>query len=122
MAISNGKRQLTRRTHARPHKFASHGLVHSRSAHTAFDDPPFGVAEWIAFSPEPDSKQSPATNHFNLAVRFEEDLQITWNGWSELLKQMPNNSPIGLHPKLVPPRGCWLDEPQFSPSATALGF
>ena len=92
------------------------------SAHTTFDDPPFGVAEWIAFSPEPDSKQSPATNHFNLVLRFEEDLQITWHGWSELLKQMPTNSPIGLHPKLVPPRSCWLNEPQLSPCATALGF
>ena len=92
------------------------------SAQTSFLDPPFGVAEWIAFSPEPDSKQSPEKNHDNLVVRFEVDLQITWNGWSELLKQMPSCSPIGLHPRLVPPRGCWLAEPQFSPSATALGF
>ena len=92
------------------------------SAQTSFLDPPFGVAEWIAFSPEPDSKQSPEKNHDNLVVRFEVDLQITWNGWSELLKQMPSRSPIGLHPRLVPPRGCWLAEPQFSPSATALGF
>jgi hypothetical protein len=26
-----------------------------------------------------------------------------------------------LHPSIVPPRGCWLDEPVIGPEAPALG-
>jgi hypothetical protein len=91
------------------------------SAQTTFDDPPFGVAEWVAFSTQPASKASRWVAHQTMALRFEEDLQLTWLAWSELLEQMPQCSSQGLHPRLIPPRGCWLDEPKFSPSSTALG-
>ncbi len=62
------------------------------SAQTTFDDPPFGVAEWIAFSKQPTSKTSRRAAQQALALRFEQDLQITWRAWSELLQQMPKNS------------------------------
>ena len=91
------------------------------SAQTTFEDPPFGVAEWVAFSKQPASKLSRRTAQQALALRFEQDLQITWRAWSELLQQMPRNSSKGLHPMLIPPRGCWLGEPRFSPTSTALG-
>ena len=91
------------------------------SAQTTFDDPPFGVAEWIAFSKQPASKTSRRATQQALALRFEQDLQITWRAWSELLQQMPKNSSKGLHPRLIAPRGCWLGEPTFSPTSTALG-
>lgn len=91
------------------------------SAQTTFDDPPFGVAEWFAFSTPPASKTSRWAAHQTLALRFEQDIQLTWLAWSELLEQMPKSSSKGLHPRLIPPRGCWLDEPTFSPTSTALG-
>lgn len=91
------------------------------SAQTTFDDPPFGVAEWFAFSKQPTSKRSRWAAQQALALRFEQDLQLTWLAWSELLEQMPRSSSKGLHPRLIPPRGCWLDEPTFSPTSTALG-
>jgi hypothetical protein len=91
------------------------------STHTAFADPPFGVAEWLAFSAQPALETSAASNHQALALRFEQDLAITWSAWSVLLRQMPSSAPKGLHPRLVPPRGCWLNEPTFLPASTALG-
>lgn len=91
------------------------------SAQTTFDDPPFGVAEWVAFSKQPASRISRRAAQQALALRFEQDLQITWRAWSELLQQMPQSASKGLHPMLIPPRGCWLDEPPFSPTSTALG-
>jgi hypothetical protein len=90
-------------------------------AHTIFDVPPFGVAEWFAFSTAPAPQASGWATQHTLMARFEQDLQLTWLAWSELLKQMPSNSSKGLHPRLIPPRGCWLSEPSFLPSSTALG-
>lgn len=92
------------------------------SVQTSFDDPPFGVAEWVAFSKQPASSTSRRAAQQALALRFEQDLQLTWLAWSELLQQMPKCSSKGLHPMLIPPRGCWLDEPTFSPSSPALGL
>jgi len=88
---------------------------------TTFEDPPFGVAEWVAFSKQQASSLSRRTAQQALALRFEQDLQITWRAWFELLQQMPKSSSKGLHPLLIPPRGCWLGEPRFSPTSTALG-
>jgi hypothetical protein len=91
------------------------------SARTTFEDPPFGVAEWVAFSKQPASRTSQRAAQQDLALRFEQDLQITWRAWSELLQQMPKGSSKGLHPMLIPARGCWLNEPTFTPTSTALG-
>ena len=91
------------------------------SAETSFEDPPFGVAEWVAFSKQPASRTSRRAAQQALSQRFEQDLQVTWLAWSELLQQVPKSSSKGLHPMLIPPRGCWLAEPTFSPTSTALG-
>jgi hypothetical protein len=91
------------------------------SANTDFDDPPFGVAEWLAFRSQPALWTSATSNHRALVQHFEQDLESTWDAWSLLLKQMPGATQRGLHPRLIPPRGCWLNEPTFLPSSTALG-
>jgi hypothetical protein len=87
-----------------------------------FEDPPFGVAEWVAFSPQPDPHPSAGAAQHGLMLRFEEDLQLTWDSWSRVLSHVHRSSYKGLHPSLVPPRGCWLAEPAFEPQAPALGF
>ncbi len=86
-----------------------------------FEDPPFGIAEWVAFS-QIDRHASARTAQGNLVVRFEEDLQLTWDAWSVVVSQVPTSAHAGLHPSLVPPRGCWLTEPVNEPEAPALGF
>lgn len=87
-----------------------------------FEDPPFGVAEWVAFSPMRDRHLSAGGVRYSLVEHFEEDLQLTWDSWSELLKQVGPSAQAGLHPALVPPRSCWLAEPAFDAHASALGF
>ncbi len=57
-----------------------------------------------------------------LILHFEEDLQLTWDSWSGVLNQVRTSSHAGLHPSLVPPRSCWLNEPVIQPEAPALGF
>jgi hypothetical protein len=86
----------------------------------SFEEPPFGVAEWVAFSPPLDSALSAGTA--SLVSRFDEDLQLTWDGWSGVLDQIDCPLHAGLHPRLVPPRSCWLAEPPIHPDAPALGF
>ena len=91
-------------------------------ADDTFEDPLFGVAEWVAFSPQPDSHTSAGAAQHGLMLRFEEDLQLTWDSWSRVLSHVRRSSHKGLHPSLVPPRGCWLAEPAFEPQAPALRF
>ena len=85
-----------------------------------FDDPPFGVAEWVAFS-LPIHPASSASM-VSLVSRFDEDLQLTWDTWSCVLDQIDDALQAGLHPRLVPPRSCWLAEPPTHTDAPALGF
>lgn len=92
------------------------------SADDSFEDPPFGVAEWVAFSPPLDPHASAGAAQDSLILRFEEDLQLTWDSWSGVLNQVHRTSHTRLHPSLVPPRSCWLNEPVIEPGAPALGF
>lgn len=87
-----------------------------------FEEPPFGLAEWIAFSAPCETGLSARAAHDRLTLHFEEDLQLTWDSWSGVLDQVSPISRAGLHPNLVPPRGCWLSEPEIQPDAPALGF
>jgi len=85
-----------------------------------FEDPPFGVAEWLAFSPDHESGEG--ADMPKLLSRFDEDLQLTWDSWSGVLDQVNDPTRAGLHPRLVPPRSCWLDEPPVFPDAPVLGY
>jgi len=64
------------------------------STSVSFEDPPFGVAEWVAFSPPLDPGRSAAT--VRLFSRFDEDLQLTWDGWSGVLG--PDRLPLARMP------------------------
>lgn len=92
------------------------------STSVSFEDPPFGVAEWVAFSPPLDYGLSTRAAQDNLILHFEEDLQLTWDSWSGVLNQVRTSSHAGLHPSLVPPRSCWLNEPAIQAEAPVLGF
>jgi hypothetical protein len=93
------------------------------STSVSFEDPPFGVAEWVAFSPSLDYGLSArAAAQDNLILHFEEDLQLTRDSWSGVLNQVRTSSHAGLHPSLVPPRSCWLNEPAIQAEAPVLGF
>lgn len=92
------------------------------STSVSFEDPPFGVAEWVAFSPPLDPGLSARAAQDSLILHFEEDLQLTWDSWSGVLDQVDRILQAGLHPRLVPPRSCWLNEPAIQPEAPALGF
>ena len=91
------------------------------TADVAFEEPPFGIAEWVAFSPV-DWHESAKAVPGRLAARFEEDLQLTWDAWSAVMSQVPSSEDAALHPSIVPPRGCWLAEPVIGPEAPALGL
>ena len=58
----------------------------------------------------------------SLILHFEEDLQLTWDSWSDVLDQVDRTLQAGLHPQLVPPRSCWLAEHTIHPDASALGL
>ena len=90
------------------------------TADVAFEEPPFGIAEWVAFSPV-DWHESTKAASSRLIARFEEDLQLTWDAWSVVVSQVPISAHAALHPAIVPPRSCWLAEPLIGPEATALG-
>ncbi len=92
------------------------------SASISFEVPPFGVAEWVAFSPPQNPTLSPRAAQNSLILHFEEDLQLTWDTWSGLLSQVVKKSHAKLHPRLVPPRSCWLNEPLTHPEAPVLGL
>ena len=91
------------------------------TADVAFEEPPFGIAEWVAFSPV-DWHESTKAAPGRLIARFEEDLQLTWDAWAAVVSQVPTSAHAALHPAIVPPRGCWLTEPLNGPEAPALGF
>lgn len=85
-----------------------------------FAEPPFGIAEWLAFA-DPVSLRSPAKlRTASLVERFDEDLVHTWTAWMQLLQYL---GPQGIkpHPRLVPARACWLGSPDLAAEAPALG-
>ena len=86
------------------------------------EDPPFGVAEWSAFAPRTDRKASTDVDHARLALRFEQDLQLTWDAWVDVINHLGSESHIALHPRLIPPRACWMAEPPIVPESPALGI
>lgn len=86
------------------------------------EDPPFGVAEWSAFAPRTDRRVSTDVDHARLALRFEQDLQLTWDAWGEVINHLGPDSQIALHPRLIPPRACWMAEPPIVPESPALGI
>ena len=88
----------------------------------AFDAPPFGVAEWLAFASASASHPLTPSSITDLSLRFEQDLWTTWQAWAHVLHLVGADSPAGLHPRLVPPRACWLTEPPFETESPALGF
>ena len=86
------------------------------------EDPPFGVAEWSAFAPRADRSASTDVDHARLALRFEQDLQLTWDAWGDVINHLGPDSHIALHPRLIPPRACWMAEPPIVPESPALGI
>lgn len=92
------------------------------TATTKFDVPPFGLAEWLGFTPvRPSNLSRPQWQHW-LGLRLERDLEFTWNAWFAILTHVHDRAREALHPKLVPTRACWLGDPPFDPCSTALGF
>ena len=90
------------------------------TARIAFNHPPFGVAEWAAFRAPLFSDRTASADA--LLSRFDDDLQLTWDSWAGVLDQFDSSQLRGLHPRLVPPRSCWLDEPSIQSDAPALGY
>ena len=84
--------------------------------------PPFGIAEWLGFAPHPMPRPKPSEPYRSLGARFEQDLQDTWEAWRQLLADLDPSALRALHPRLVPPRACWLRQPTFEAGTPALGF
>lgn len=84
--------------------------------------PPFGIAEWLGFVPHPMPRPKPSEPYRSLAARFEQDLQDTWEAWRQLLADLDPSALRALHPRLIPPRACWLKPPTFEAGTPALGF
>jgi len=78
------------------------------------------VAEWAAFRAPLFSDRTASADA--LLSRFDDDLQLTWDSWAGVLDQFDSSQLRGLHPRLVPPRSCWLDEPSIQSDAPALGY
>lgn len=83
-----------------------------------FDDPPFGISEWLAFAPRAHALASDVI----LGRRFEDDLHLTWNAWLGIINHLGDDAKVGLHARLVPARACWLAAAVFEPEAPVLGF
>lgn len=86
------------------------------------EDPPFGVAEWLAFAPRTDRNASTDVYADRLTIRFEQDLQLTWDAWAGVINHLGPDSHNALHPRLIPPRACWMAEPPVVPESPALGI
>ena len=86
------------------------------------EEPPFGVAMWLVFALRTDRKASTDVDHVRLALRFEQVLQLTWSAWADVITHLDPDSHIALHPRLIPPRACWMAEPPIVPESPALGI
>ena len=83
-------------------------------------EPPFGVAEWWSFAPHADRRTPEEVDQARLSLRFEQDLQLTWDAWGEIIGHLGPDAHSALHPQLIPPRACWMAEPPVLPESPAL--
>jgi hypothetical protein len=77
---------------------------------------------WFAFALRADRKGSAYVDPVRLARLFEQDLQLTWDAWGDVINHLGPDSQIALHPRLIPPRACWMAEPPIVPESPALGI
>ena len=85
-------------------------------------EPPFGIAEWLAFAATVQGPGGTGALPADLHHRFDHDLARTWDAWSSVLSHPGLDAHEALDPRLVPPRACWLPGPAFEPGSAALGF
>ena len=91
------------------------GDIHKR-APAAFATTPFST------TPHADRRTPEEVDQARLSLRFEQDLQLTWDAWGEIIRHLGPDAHSALHPRLISPRACWMAEPPVPPESPALGI